>query len=1692
MKRLSGFFTVALLLVVAAAVIAWQLHGGTHKTAPVAVASAPVAAPTPAPDPVPAPAVAPAPVPAAAPAPAPAPSPAPAPTPVAAPAPPPPPPAFGFIRVVTDLTKPRPGACLSFTRELDPRPEVHYQDYVKITPAPDAQFTVKDRALCVDGFALAKKYTIAIAADLPARDGSKLPAAVTTALDFGDRPKMVGFGGSGFILSRDASATGVTLDTVNVDTVAIEVLRVGDRLAPSLLKSLRTDAPSYQYNLNEFVDQSARPVWSGTMETRGVRNEVVHTAFPLSQAAQPRQPGVYLIVAVNAVGLHPRAADKQYLWQRTDTEDFASQVVVQTDIALTTVTAADGLHVFARSLGTASPLAGIEIELQAKDSQVLGKGTTDANGQVVLPPGLMRGTGAASASVVVAHGPDADLAILDITQAAFDLSDRGVAGRDVRGPLDAFVYTDRGIYRPGEHIHAMALLRDRVGASIDDGGITLSLKRPNGVTFKRSVLTPQAAGGFRMDYDLPDSASRGVWHLVATDADDKTIGETAFEVQDFVPQRIKVTARTDATSLKHGDAISVSIDGRFLFGAPAGGLGAEAHMNVTVDAAPFPQSAQGFHFGLDGGDFKPVEADLTAGTSDDQGHAVATGTLEATPPPNVALKAVITAGLQEPGGRVTSDSVTLPIRPGNAMIGIRPRFKDNQVGEGDEAGFEIIAVDNAGKPLAGHLHWTLIQQVHHFDWYLSGGHWAYHKTDNDVPVLSGDLDNVPDRPGVVVWKATWGDYRLVVENGDGTLASYAFTAGWSATDGAAETPDKVDVTVEHDRVKLGDTVRVRIVPPFAGKVRLMVARDKVFDVRELDVPKEGTTVEIASSGDWGSGAYMLASLYRPADGGRGHMPIRAIGLAWVGVDPGSHVFNVGLTLPPKVTPRQKVDIPVTIAGGTAGEQVYLTLAAVDEGILQLTRFKTPDPEKFYYGQRRLALDIRDDYGHLLDGTGGDAGKIRSGGDAFGGKGLPVVPTRSVSLFQGPVTVGPDGKATVTIDVPDFEGELRVMAIAYSHSAIGKAEGPLTVRDPIVPDLAMPRFLAPGDQGTMTLLVDNLDGPAGAYKADLTITGAATMPGYKPWQATLKAKERQIVKFPISGTDEGIATVTVSLTGPDNIKIDRSWSISVRGAHYPITLESVVLQKQNDPFKLDPVLTNAFVPGSATVQVSYSRLAGVDVPGLLQSLWRYPYGCTEQLSSTAFPLTYYDDPTFSSPSADKLAVHKRVQDAIDRIVDRQDPEGTFGLWRAGDGLATNWLNLYALDFLLHAKAAGYDVSDSTIERGYNNAEAIFRGNEAASGAPGSKGDAAAYAAWLLAPVHRVDLGRLRQIHDQLQVRPALVAWDATKDNATVADPMALAQFGGALAVLGDRSRGVHAMDLAVENAQRPFIAQWWESTGYWSRIRDAAGILAVAAESDQLPEVRGILPRLQALSKTPDALTTQEKSWLLVAAHAVTAGDKAVGLSVNGNAVEGGHGQVVLNPTAANIAAGYSVMPTGQDLWRTVIVHGSPREAAPPMAAGLTLTKQYFTTDGKPLDPAHLPQNKRFMVVLSGASADHSVHRIALVDLLPAGWEIEGIVKPDQAPDFLPQLTRPRAREARDDRLVVALDLGEGAYWYPAWIEDDAKDGDSEARKGRFAVAYIVRAVTPGSFTLPETVVEDMYRPGVMARTAAGHVTVTEP
>ena len=359
----------------------------------------------------------------------------------------------------------------------------------------------------------------------------------------------------------------------------------------------------------------------------------------------------------------------------------------------------------------------------------------------------------------------------------------------------------------------------------------------------------------------------------------------------------------------------------------------------------------------------------------------------------------------------------------------------------------------------------------------------------------------------------------------------------------------MDVAADRRAYPPGAVARLRITPPFSGPASLAVLTDRLVSIREIEVAEGGTEVEVPVDPAWGPGAYVAVTAFRPGEARQGH-PGRALGLAWLQVDPGSRRIEVSIGTPERVRPSRRLEVPIRLTG--AGEGATLTLAAVDEGILRLTRFASPDPVGHVMGKRRLGTDIRDDYGRLIPPPEGEAAVLRQGGDEFAMAAIDV-PQRTAAPFSGPVAVAPDGTATVTLDLPDFAGELRLMAVAWAGERIGAAAKPLTVRDPVVAEALLPRFLAPGDEARLPVLLHILDLPAGEVSATLSAEGAIALAGPARLAATLArvpARRRPARSAP---PGPGRACCAWLIAGPDGFTATREARITVRSSR-PVTTE----------------------------------------------------------------------------------------------------------------------------------------------------------------------------------------------------------------------------------------------------------------------------------------------------------------------------------------------------------------------------------------------------------------------------------------------------------------------------------------------------------------------------------------------------------
>ncbi|MBV9043547.1 MAG: alpha-2-macroglobulin family protein, partial [Alphaproteobacteria bacterium] len=1132
--------------------------------------------------------------------------------------------------------------------------------------------------------------------------------------------------------------------------------------------------------------------------------------------------------------------------------------------------------------------------------------------------------------------------------------------------------TERGVYRPGETVQTTTMLRDRVGEGIT-APLTLIATRPDGLEVSRTTVPGDKllAGATAWSLKLSNRAPHGRWQIAAyIDPKGDAVGRVQFDVADFVPQRLKVTLTPETKVVHTGEEIRIKVESRFLYGAPASGLSGEGTAKISVDYDPYPQFKE-YQFGRIDDTFADVNVDMTVPETDALGVTTATGSIGDLAETTLPLKASVTVSIHEPGGRTTDKNVEIPVRTHDTLIGIRPDFEYGSVAENARAGFEAIAVNGDGKRIGlSGLTYSWVREDTTYQWYQQDGSWKYQAVTRDRLISSGQISIGAGAPVKLENKLPYGSYRLTITDPkSGTASSYRFYSGWSASS-AGDRPDRIPVAADKPSYKAGEVAHVNIKPTANGKALVVVAGDKVFSSQLIDAPASGASVDIPVSADWGPGAYVLVTDYRPLNDSTGHEPVRAVGLTWLQVDNSARTITASIGGPQKVLPRQKIVIPVSLKGLDSGEEAYVTLAAVDEGILQLTNYQSPDPNTYYFGKRMLGVGMRDDYGRLIKPEKGAVGAMREGGDSFGGRPLAVVPTKTVALFSGLVKVGADGVANVALDIPDFNGELRLMAVAISKGKLGHADRPLTVRDPVVADIVFPRFLAPGDKASAALNMNNVEGKPGTYVATLTTSGPVGVPGgtgKTVINQALRVGQRVLLPVQLEGRGIGIATVALNVRGPGGFTVSHSWQIESRAPQLDVARDETMPLNAKATYTANGQLVADLIRGTPTVGLTVASAHGYsDVPGLLKWLDKYPYGCIEQTTSRAMPLLVFNDLSDLAGLPRDNALRPRVQDAIDSVLDMQNYGGNFGMWSAGSD-SDPWISVFALDFLYQAKDKGYIVPNDALKRGSSWLRS--------AAATDSNSDATrAYAFYLLARTGQVNLSDLRYFADTR----------GPEMNTAIAEAL----MASAAAEAGDRARAAYgfgrARDIALKGEGFNYPVG-----DYGSLIRDVAGTTALAAENGQGDLVPAMLRKASELDMSLNSTTTQEKAWMLRAAYELTRNKTPLNIAVNGQPATERAGAVRLSPSTAQLAAGINILNRGDaQVWRTTSVQGTPALPLPAEQSGLTLSKTIWTMGGQPADLSTIHQNDRLIIELTGQMAHNTYRQMGVIDLLPAGLEIE--------------------------------------------------------------------------------------------------------
>src|SRR5471032_2548330 len=712
---------------------------------------------------------------------------------------------FRFLDYTVDTDSASPRACFQFSENLPGR-RTDFSPYVAVAGVDRPAISANDKQLCVEGLKHGERYTITLRAGLPSVVRETLAKSADFTIFVRDRKPFARFSGKAYVLPRTGQR-GIPVLSVNTGAVALSLYRIGDRNLIETVLGFDFQRNLSRSDAERIGAERGAKLWSGELVVEQKLNTEVTTAFPVEQALKDLGPGVYAMTA----------APKELV--SDDYEQLATQWFIVSDLGLTAYSGQDGIDVFIHSLATAEARGYISVRLIARNNEVLATKPTDRSGFVHFDAGLARGEGGLSPAAIVV-GDKTEYAFLSLKSPAFDLSDRGVSGRQVPVGLDAFVYTERGVYRTGESVEVTALLRDVRGAAAVSVPLTLVVERPDGVEYRRALVPDQGLGGRSLHVPIVSSASTGTWRVRAfTDPKRPAVGETTFMVEDYIADRVEFDLTTMATVMPRNGAAQLSVEGKFLYGAPASNL--DLTGQVTIAAAKERPGFPGYAFGLIDDDVTAVRQDLDdMPATDAAGKASFPVKLDTIPATSRPLEAQITVSMAEPGGRAVERRLTVPIAADAPAIGVKPAFSGRSLADGANADFDVVMVAADGKPMARNgVRYELLRVDTSYQWYRQNGQWEFEPIKRTERLANGNIDVAADKPARLSLPVKWGRYRLEVSSPEpnGAITSLSFDAGFYA-ESSADKPDLLEVALDKTDYKAGDSMNVAVTAATAGRL----------------------------------------------------------------------------------------------------------------------------------------------------------------------------------------------------------------------------------------------------------------------------------------------------------------------------------------------------------------------------------------------------------------------------------------------------------------------------------------------------------------------------------------------------------------------------------------------------------------------------------------------------------------------------------------------------------------------------------------------------------------------------------------------------------------------------------------------------------------------------------------------------------
>ncbi len=1599
--------------------------------------------------------------------------------------------------------------------EKTPSIRVQFSESVDVKSAgafidinPPVKFTVQrdsgqeNTVRLLGPFVPDREYQIKVKAGLVSEKGFLLTDESSRTVTITRAAASLGFAGAGGYLSP-AGTLLVPFTFQNLLKCKISVAPV---MANNLVHFARQNSDDTSYNLPvEAADGEQRGTGEyndgdgyrnrGDQNIEDIIGNVTHKEVNLSGALNAettdylklrdftKTKGAYL-VEIRGVD-----AENKNSYRRNLSD---SRLIVVSDLGISAKCSKSNVFAWVCSLKDAKPSGGVEVTAYSANNQLIAKAVTNADGVAAIPCNTDDKN--TTPFLITAQLAD-DLSYLRLDQNELQ-ADQTESTRDYKSSgAEAYLFTDRGIFRPGETLHVRTIVRNPDFTAPAAFPVVFQIIKPDGRMFKEITAMPNTFGAAEVETTMPDYLPTGRYTIRLRVPQAKNdMGTTTFLLEDFVPPQIRVTVTTEQDRFAATEKIKANIFAEHLFGAPAAGL--KANIKCIYTPVSFaPKQWNDYQFGAQtvsywGGQeetksFSMKTQDIDNLILDDTGKVIAdiASVIPAHAPG--PIQALVQASVFEQSGRAITATKKSIIDPYPFYIGLK-KGAGSWYKSGDSHKLAVITVRPDGETYKSAK--PLVVKLSHIEWNYNykrtpGGSYTY-ESHKEITLLKEDVLDVSSGAAEYVFTPTgYGQNELSFTDPDtGSVSSFVFYASdyeqsWTTTQ--REKPDSLTLKLDKPEYKIGDTAKLTIQSGFSGTALLTIESDKVLQSRVIFLEKNTAEVDVEVKDGYAPNVHCTVSVIRPAVAEsvwKGH---RAFGSVPLKVSPSNHRINVALQTPQTILPQSKLRTKILLTDD-AGQPVdgEVTLIAVDEAICMLTSFKTPSPLAWLYELRRLGVDSHDVYSELMEvldesvitkksHTGGDGDEDQNA-DAAARLTKRLNPIKAnrfkpVSLWASKITVT-NGVAEVDVDVPEFTGELRVMAIACNSKLLGSAQGVVKVKRPLIVQPSLPRFLAPGDECLMDVTVFNEIGKD--ITAILQITcGGPLSTKLNEQKIEIKKGGSASVSIPmVAGNLPGKALCTVSCEA-ESVKFTDTIEIAVRP---PISAEVIADSGLLAPGKTLELRAPAnWLPESVLRKVQVSKEPTLELGRGLQYLMKYPYGCIEQTTSGAFPLLYLPDLANRTldKSMNKDATREYIMSGVWRILSMQQANGGFSYW-PGSNEPCPWGTSYATHFLVEAKKAGYEIPKSSLDRALKAVRDGLDANAPDNSAYGDPYDQRAYACYVLAiagePEHPWQ-ARMLEMKDKLSYYARLMNASALLLQGEPKRAVALLKELG-LPGAGERDQGgcfnspnrnasllLSAwLDIDPKNEDVIKLVQILSKSkinGYWGTTQDNA--MALMALGKYARRIKQEAKEFKAMITLPNGTTeafdqSKDRKWMIERNET---------------------GAILLtNQGPGNLYFSFESEGVPLDLPEYYKKLTGKNE-------GMSVQREWLDDEGNPINITKLKQNDLVVAKIILNPNGHNYDNIAIEDLLPAGLEIENPnLDTTQALPWLKEKSGWCARrDIRDDRILLfTKPFSDVSTFY-----------------------YLARAVTPGKYLVPPISAECMYEPEARSVTSQSEMIITK-